>query len=67
MRRILPFAVILKRLCAPRCVFNFFLGFSELRGIALNPFGALMRAVYTRLLHLEFVAEALSAKETNLA
>src|SRR3974390_408165 len=37
MRTILPFAVILKRLRAPRCVLSFFLGFSELRGIALNP------------------------------
>src|SRR5207237_1319809 len=33
MRRILPFAVTLKRLAAPRWVLSFFLGFDALRGI----------------------------------
>jgi hypothetical protein len=33
MRTILPVAVILKRLAAPRCVFSFFLGFVEFLGI----------------------------------
>src|SRR6202043_4182474 len=44
MRRILPVAVILKRFFAPRWVFSFNLGFVELRGIALNPLRALLRA-----------------------
>jgi len=34
IRKILPLAVTLKRFLAPRCVFSFFFGFSELRGIA---------------------------------
>jgi hypothetical protein len=34
MRTILPLAVILKRLAAPRCVFSFFFGFVEFLGIA---------------------------------
>jgi hypothetical protein len=33
-RMILPLAVILKRLAAPRCVFSFFFGFVEFLGIA---------------------------------
>jgi hypothetical protein len=33
-RTILPVAVILKRLAAPRCVLSFFLGFVEFLGIA---------------------------------
>src|SRR2546430_5030066 len=33
MRTILPVAVILKRLAAPRCVFSFFFGFVEFLGI----------------------------------
>jgi hypothetical protein len=37
IRLIFPDAVILKRLRAPRCVFNFFLGFVEFRGIPLLP------------------------------
>ena len=37
MRSILPLAVILKRFFAPRCVFSFFFGFSELRGISFEP------------------------------
>jgi hypothetical protein len=37
-------AVILKRFFAPRCVLSFNLGFVELRGIALNPLRALLRA-----------------------
>src|SRR3974377_1552469 len=40
IRRILPVAVILKRFFAPRCVFSFFFGFRELRGIRLNPLRA---------------------------
>ena len=35
-RSTLPVAVILKRFFAPRCVFSFFFGFVELRGIALE-------------------------------
>jgi hypothetical protein len=41
------------------------LGFNELRGIALNPLPALMRAMKNQPLHLEFPAEVLSAKTTN--
>src|SRR5262250_1926148 len=41
MRTILPFAVILKRFFAPRWVFSFIFGFSELRGIALHPLDAM--------------------------
>src|SRR5579859_193343 len=44
IRRILPVAVILKRFLAPRCVLSFNLGFVELRGIALNPLRAMLRA-----------------------
>jgi len=36
MRLILPFAVILKRFLAPRCVFSFSFGFVEFLGMALN-------------------------------
>jgi hypothetical protein len=38
------------------------LGFSELRGIALNPLPALMRTELTQARHLKFVAEVLLAK-----
>src|SRR5208337_1031634 len=44
IRRILPFAVILKRFLAPRWVLSLSLGFVELRGIALNPLRAMLRA-----------------------
>src|SRR5271168_3938016 len=37
IRLIFPVPVILKRLRAPRCVFNFFFGFVEFRGIPLLP------------------------------
>src|ERR1700675_3757420 len=49
MRRILPPAVTLKRLAAPRCVFSFFFGFDAFLGIAksslrgLGPVAASMK------------------------
>src|SRR5258708_14452884 len=54
MRKILPVAVILKRFFAPRWVLSFNLGFVELRGIALNPLRALLRAEIDQPLFLKF-------------
>src|SRR5258707_14406441 len=69
MRKILPVAVILKRFFAPRWVLSFNLGFVELRGIALNPLRALLRAEIDQPLFLKFCGgkHAGSKQRRNLA